>query len=120
MTQMNQGGQQPVGEHQPVLRTATPVPASAAGSEPGLVALVPQRADLSDEFSLHIGRQARDPPVADNHCTSRVPDHMTMINNQELDVSPPTMHELVGATSTDARLILTDRDVRSPIRAQSL
>jgi hypothetical protein len=57
---------------------------------------MPQRADLGDEFSDHIGRQARDPPVADDQCTSRVSHHTTMINDQELDVSPPTMHELVS------------------------
>ncbi|WP_260470748.1 hypothetical protein [Streptomyces sp. RP5T] len=95
MTEMDQGGQQPVDEHQLVLRTSTYGPLPLPGDEPGLLALVPQRANLSDEFSDHIGRQARDPPFADDHCTSRVPHHMTMINDQELDVSRPTMHELV-------------------------
>jgi hypothetical protein len=62
--------------------------------ESGLVTLVPQRADLSDEFSDHVARQSRDPTIADEHCTSRVPHHMTVINDQELDASPPTVHEL--------------------------
>ncbi len=90
---MDQGGQQSVDEHQLVLRTSTYGPLPLPGYEPGLVALVPQRADLGNEFSDHVGRQARDSPVADGHCTSHVPHHMTMINDQELDLSRPTMHE---------------------------
>lgn len=54
----------------------------------------PQRSDLGDEFGNPIGRQARDPLVADDRCTSRVPHHATMINGQGLDASPPTMHAL--------------------------
>ncbi|WP_327720283.1 hypothetical protein OG381_36760 [Streptomyces sp. NBC_00490] len=99
MTEMDQGGQQPVDEHQLVLRTSAYGPLPWPGYEPGLVALVPQRADLRDEFTDHVGRQARDPPVADEHCASCIPHHMTMINDQELDVSPPTMHELVRLMS---------------------
>ncbi|MET7906479.1 hypothetical protein ABZS86_35530 [Streptomyces sp. NPDC005355] len=64
--------------------------------KPGLMALVPQRADLGDEFSDHTGRQAGDPPVADDHCTSHIPHHTTVINDHNLDVSPPTMHEPLG------------------------
>ncbi|WP_206190735.1 hypothetical protein, partial [Streptomyces phaeochromogenes] len=66
-----------------------------SGSEPGLVPLMPQRAYLSDKFSNHSGRQARDPSIADDHCTSRVPHHSTMINHQGPGVSPLTVHELV-------------------------
>ena len=40
--------------------------------ESGLVTLVPQRADLSDEFSDHVARQSRDPTIADEHCKGRV------------------------------------------------
>jgi hypothetical protein len=93
---MNQGGEQSIDEHQPVLRTGAHCPLPLPGGEPGLMALVPQRAYLSNEFSNHIGRQARDPPVAGDHSTSRIPHHTTMINDQELDVSPPTVHELVS------------------------
>ncbi|WP_328688025.1 hypothetical protein OHA74_53605 [Streptomyces phaeochromogenes] len=96
MAEMHQGGQQPVDEHQLVLRAGTYGPLPLPGGEPGLMALMPQRADPSDEFSDHIGRQARDPTIADDHYTSCVPHHTTMINDQELDVSPPTMHELVS------------------------
>lgn len=35
----------------------------------------------------HIGRQARDTPVTDDHRTSRVPHHLTMVNGQGLDVA---------------------------------
>ncbi|WP_405733074.1 M3 family metallopeptidase [Streptomyces sp. NBC_01537] len=34
------------------------------------MALMPKRADFGDEFSDHIGLQARDPPIADDHCQS--------------------------------------------------
>jgi hypothetical protein len=92
---MNQGGEQPIDEHQTVLRTGAYCSLPLPGGEPGLVVLVPQRADLNNEFSNHFGCQASDPPVASDHCTSRIPHHTTMINNQEPDVSPPTVHELV-------------------------
>jgi hypothetical protein len=57
---------------------------------------MPQRAKFSHEFSDHIGRQTRDRPVADDRCTRHVPHHTTMIDDQERDVSPPTVHELVN------------------------
>ncbi|EDY44964.1 hypothetical protein SSBG_02978 [Streptomyces sp. SPB074] len=60
-----------------------------------MVSLVPQRTYLSHEFSDHVSRQAGDPPVADDRCTRRVPHHTTMIDDRELDASPPTVHELV-------------------------
>jgi hypothetical protein len=94
---MDEGGQEPVEEHQSVLRPGTHGPLARPGGKPGLVALVPQRAYLGNEISDHIGRQAHDPPVADDHCTSCVPHHTPMINDQGLDSSPPTMHELVKA-----------------------
>ncbi len=49
--QVNEGGQQPVDEDQPVLRTGPDRPAPRALRKQGLVPLVPQRADRSDEFS---------------------------------------------------------------------
>ncbi|MGW1408466.1 ALF repeat-containing protein [Streptomyces sp. NPDC002403] len=55
----------------------------------------PQRPHLSDEFRDHGGRQARDPPVADDRCARHVPHHTSMINDPELDVPPLTVHELV-------------------------
>ncbi|MFE3337861.1 hypothetical protein ACFXKE_40470, partial [Streptomyces sp. NPDC059202] len=58
--------------------------------------LMPQRIHLGDELSNHLGRHARDPTVADDHCTRRVPHHPTMIDHPRLDVSPPTVHELVN------------------------
>lgn len=94
VTEMDQGGRQPVDEHQTVLRIGAHCALPLRGGESGLVTFVPQRPDLSNEFRNHIGGQARDPPVADDHCTSRVPHRLTMIN-QELNVSPPTMHEVV-------------------------
>jgi hypothetical protein len=59
------------------------------------MAFMPQRAQLSHEFSNHVCRQARDPPVADDCCTRRVPHHTTMIDDQDPDASPLTVHELV-------------------------
>jgi hypothetical protein len=56
---------------------------------------MPQRTYLGNEFSDHSGRQTRDPPVADDRSASRVPHHAAMIADPELDVSPPTVHELV-------------------------
>ncbi len=45
----------------------------------------------------------RDPPVADDRCTRRVAHHTTMIDDQELDASPPTVHEPVRAVPLFAR-----------------
>ncbi|MFD3998955.1 hypothetical protein [Streptomyces sp. NPDC058583] len=58
--------------------------------------LMPQRANLGDEFSDHIGRQTRDSAVADDHCTKRAPHHPAMIDHPRIEVSPLTAHELVG------------------------
>ncbi|MFJ3229341.1 hypothetical protein ACIPJS_39385 [Streptomyces sp. NPDC086783] len=92
---MHERGQEPVDEHQPMFRVGAHRPLPWSGRELGLVPLVPQRAYLGNEFSNHVSRQARDPPVADDRCTRRVPHHMTMIHDQELDVSPLTVHEIV-------------------------
>jgi hypothetical protein len=96
---MDKRGQQPVDEHQPVLRAGAQGPFPWPGREPGLVPFVPQRAYLKAQFSDPGGRQTSDSPVADDHCTRRVLHHPTMINDQELDASPPTMHELVSPTA---------------------
>ncbi|UUN30919.1 hypothetical protein [Streptomyces sp. FIT100] len=93
MTEMDQG-RPAAGRRTPAgtLCTGAHGPPPLPKGEPGLVVLVPQRAYLGDRFSDHIDHQARDPPVADDRCTSRVPHHTTMINDEELDASPPTMH----------------------------
>jgi hypothetical protein len=82
----------------PVFRTRAHSPLPRLGRELGLVPLAPQRPHLSNEFSNHAGRQAGDPPVADDRCTTHVTHHTTMIDDQELDISPPTVHELVPLT----------------------
>jgi hypothetical protein len=46
---------------------------------------MPRRTQLGYGFSNHLGRQARDPPVADDRCTRRVLHHTTMINDQQRD-----------------------------------
>ncbi|MFG2162913.1 MULTISPECIES: transposase [Streptomyces] len=102
---MDECGQEPVDEHQPALRAGTHGPLPLPGGKPGLVALMPQRPHVGHEFSNHISRQARDPPVADDQCTSRVPHHATMINGQGLDVSSPTMHELVRQFRLDQLVV---------------
>jgi hypothetical protein len=56
---------------------------------------MPQQAYASDKFGDHIDRQTRDPPVADDRCTSRTRHRTIMIGDQKLDASPPTVHELV-------------------------
>jgi hypothetical protein len=95
VSQMHERGREPVDEHQPVLRARAHRQPPRPGRELGLVPLMPQRSHLSYKFSDHIRRQARDPSIADDHCTRRVPHHTTMIDDGELDTSPPTMHELV-------------------------
>ncbi|MEU7206772.1 hypothetical protein, partial [Streptomyces sp. NPDC045470] len=95
MTKMDERGQEPVDEHQPVFRAGTHGPFPRPGGEPGLVPFMPQRSKFSNEFSDRVGCQARDPPVADDRCTRRVPHHMTMIDDQRLDASPLTVHEVV-------------------------
>ncbi|MBB4795278.1 hypothetical protein BJY54_005890 [Streptomyces nodosus] len=95
VSEVHEGGQEPVDENQPVLRTGAHGPLPRPGRKPGLVPFMPQRTYLSHQFSDHLGRQARDPSVADDRCTSRVPHHATMIDDQKLDASPPTVHELV-------------------------
>ncbi|WP_312007834.1 hypothetical protein [Streptomyces sp. B1866] len=99
MTEVDEGGQESVDEHQPVLRAGAHGPLPRSAGKSGLVTLMPQRAYLGHQFSDHICRQARDPAVTDDHCASRVPHHPTMVNHQGLDVSPPTVHELVRSRS---------------------
>ncbi len=95
VSEMHEGDQKPVDEDQPVLRTRAHSTLPRPGRKLGLVPFVPQRAQLCDEFGDHVGQQARDPPVADDRCTRRVPHHTTMIDDQKLDASPLTVHELV-------------------------
>jgi hypothetical protein len=94
VSEVHERGQEPIDEHQLVLRTRAHSPLPRPGRKSGLMPFMPQRTQLSHEFSDHVGRQAGDPPVADDRCTRRVPHHMTMIDDQELDASPPTVHEL--------------------------
>ncbi len=95
VTEVHEGGQEPVDEDQPVLRASAYGPLPLPGRKPGLMPFMPQRTQLGHEFSDHASRQARDPTVADDRCTRRVPHHTTVIDDQELDASPPTVHELV-------------------------
>jgi hypothetical protein len=92
---MDESCQQPVDEGQLVFRPAAHSPLPRPGGQLGLVTLMPQRSYLGYEFSDHIARQARDATVPDDHCTSPVPHHPTMINHHGLDVSPLVVHELV-------------------------
>lgn len=101
VAEMDEGGQEPVDEHEPVLRTGAHSTLPRPRGQLGLVTLMPRRAQLGDEFSDHIGRQARNPAIAEDHCTSHGPHHPTMINHPGLDVSPPTVHELVSPGRPD-------------------
>ncbi len=109
VTEMDERGQEPIDEHQPVLRAGAYGPLPRPGHQSGLVPLMPQRSYVGYEFGNHIGRQPRDPPVADDHCPHRVPHHATMINDEELDAAPPTMHELAGPCSSVALLLFRPR-----------
>ncbi|CAM5600814.1 hypothetical protein SDIAM103S_05761 [Streptomyces diastaticus subsp. diastaticus] len=78
-------------------RTAPPAPPTpGAPPTPTGRAESPAEQRPRYEFSNHVSRQARDPPVADDCCTRRVSHHMTMIDDQVSDVSPLTVHELVS------------------------
>jgi hypothetical protein len=96
--EVDEGGQEPVDEDQPVLHVGASRPFPRPGGKPALVPFMPQRAQLSYEFSDHTGRQARDSPVAGDRCTYRASEHTTMIGDRELDASPPTVHEFAGAS----------------------
>lgn len=100
MPEVHERGQEPVDEHQPVLRSGAHSTLPRPGRKPGLVPFMPQWAQLCNEFSDHVGRQAREPLVADDRCTRRVPHHTTMIDDQKIDASPPTVHELVKPLPT--------------------
>lgn len=76
-----------------------PHPRPRPGRKLDLVPFVPQGAQLCDEFSDHVGRQARDPTVADDRGTRRVPHHTTMIDDQKLDASPLTVHKRLTPTA---------------------
>lgn len=87
VTEMHGRGQGTDDEHQLVLRVGAHRPPTWPGRGLGLVPSVPRQAYLSDEFSDHSSRQARDPPVPDDRCTRHVPHDITMIDDQEFDVS---------------------------------
>jgi hypothetical protein len=84
VTEMDESGQEPVDEHQPMLRTGTDRALSRSGRKRGLVPLVPQRTYLGYEFSDHTSRQAGDPAVSDDRLTCPVSRHPIMINDQAL------------------------------------
>ncbi|WP_176956354.1 MULTISPECIES: hypothetical protein [unclassified Streptomyces] len=81
---MDERGQETVDEHQPVLRTGAHGSLPRPGGRPGLMPFQPQRIYFGQEFSDRIGRQARDPPIADDCRTVRIPHHATVIDDQEL------------------------------------
>ena len=74
VTEVHERGQEPVDEEQPVLRAGTDRRLPWPGRKSGLVPFVPQRAQPGHEFGDRAGREARDPPVADDRdrCTRRV------------------------------------------------
>ena len=53
--EMDERGQKPVDEDQPVIRAGADRPLPRPGCEPGLVPFMPQRTQLCDKFSDHIG-----------------------------------------------------------------
>ena len=55
MPEVHERGQEPVDEHQPVLRTRAHSTLPRPGPKLGLVPFVPQRAKFSHEFSDHVG-----------------------------------------------------------------
>lgn len=57
VTEMHERGQEPVDEHQPMLRARAHRPLPWPGRELDLVPFMPQRPHLRDEFSDHLGRQ---------------------------------------------------------------
>ncbi|MFM9615496.1 hypothetical protein [Streptomyces niveiscabiei] len=95
MTKVNEGSQQTVDKDELAFRPAAHSPLARPRGQLDLVSPMPQRAYLGYEFSDHIARQASDATVTDDHCTSPVPHHPTMINHYRLDVSPLVVHELV-------------------------
>lgn len=100
---MDERGQEPVEEDQPVLHAGAHGPLPHASGKPRLVTLLRQRADLIDEFSNHSGSQTRDPPIVDDHHTRRVPHHLTMINHPDSTSHPlPCTNSLArrGANGT--------------------
>ncbi len=54
VTEVDEGGQESVDEHQPVLRAGTHGPLPRSTGKSGLVTLMPQRAYLGHEFGDHI------------------------------------------------------------------
>ncbi|MDQ1034332.1 hypothetical protein QFZ75_000748 [Streptomyces sp. V3I8] len=72
MAKVDESGEEPVDEHQLVFRCGAHGPATGTRRETGLVPLVPQRDYLGDEFSVHSGRQPRDPPASHDRCTYSV------------------------------------------------
>lgn len=84
---------------------------------------MPQRAYFEDKFSDHVSRQTGHSTAADDHCTRRTLHNLTMINDQEPDTSPPTMHELVSQRPrlTSWIVVSTSHSVRaSPTSAVTL
>ncbi len=73
VAKMHERGQQPVDEHQPVLRARAHHPLALLGGEPGLVLCLPQRTHLGDELGEHIYRRSRDPSIADDRRTHHGP-----------------------------------------------
>lgn len=70
VAEAHQCGQQPVDEDQFVPGPGAHGATTRARGECRLVTFVPQRTDLSDAFSDHVGRQPGDALAADNCCTS--------------------------------------------------
>lgn len=73
VAEVDEGSQEPVDEHEQVLRTGAHRALPRQGGKPGLMTLVSQRTYPGNEFSDPVGRHSRDPAVADDRCASHGP-----------------------------------------------
>ena len=104
MTKVEEGGQEPIDEDQLVFRPGTRGPTTGTRGETSLVPLVPQRADLGDEFGDHSRLQPRDPLASRDRCTYPAPHHTGHDPRSRPQRATPTMHELVRAVPQRSRL----------------
>jgi hypothetical protein len=100
---MDEGGQEPVDEHEPVLRTGAHSTLPRPRGQLGLVTLMPQRANLGDEFSDHLGRQPVICRLRMIAARARLPTTQTMINDHSLDVPPLLIPNVVVNTAGTVR-----------------
>ena len=79
VAQMDQGGQQPVDEHQPVPGAGSDRPPARPIGQPCVLACLPARSQFGDQFGQDLSGQSGHPAIGNSGSTSQSPRPTTTL-----------------------------------------